>query len=135
MLELRQDRMDVLFISLGGAAAAAGQRKAHRSTLGGKEDRLVRGLGHGLDDIHAVVGHSLLTGKRSPAAVGDVYSRHGEVSGEALDCRGTRPSGIVVEDEDVLPWLWEERVGRVICVVVFDDRVAKRGGCRNARVV
>ena len=135
MLELRQDRMDVLFISLGGAAAAAGQRMAHRSTLGGKKDGLVRGLGHGLDDIHAVVGYGLLAGERGPAAVGDVDGRHGEVSGEALDCRRARTSGIVVEDEDVLPWLWEERVGRVICVVVFNDRVAERGGCRNARVV
>lgn len=127
--------MDVLFISLGGAAAAAGQRRAHRSTLGRKKDELVRGLGHGLDDIHAVVGHGLLTGERSPAAGRDVYSRHGEISGEALDCRRARTPGIVVEDEDVLPWLWEERVGRVICVVVFNDRVAERGGCRNARVV
>ncbi len=89
-------------------------------------------LGSLLDDIHAVVPQSGLTSDGGAGRVGDFDCRDDEIWREALDGRRARAGGVIVENENVLVGeAREERDGRIVGVVVLDERVAEGCGCRE----
>lgn len=125
--------MDGLFIIVASRATDPGQAR-NRSPVGKERDAHVSGSGRCLDHIHAVISQGGLARYGSARSVGHLKARDDEIRRETLDGRrgGAGLCGLVVEDENVLPWMLGEKGGGwVVSIVVLDDGMAERGGGRG----